>query len=342
MQTFTLQQSPTLKGKPESINDLERNRNCSRERPICRGGSPGNAEDSRDDVEVSGTLLAVSNRVEGGNVGKKLIVLALCLPLVAYGQGNTFEKVRYNGGSVATTVKPDDWGNKLSVTSEEIKLQLKDGQTVSVPPKQVTSISYGQEAHRRVGTAIGLAVFSLGIGALSALHKTKLHYIGVNYNDNGGKKQGLLLQGDKNNFRAIIVALQGVTGLPISVGDKDRNEIPAGITTQVAKSTDEPKDEQAAAKPATDTATASGTSTAQPSVTADEAEAIIALVSTPAGADVNVDDAFVGNAPATLKLKPGQHTIKITMAGYKDWSKQMTVLSGSQVSLTATMEKAGN
>jgi hypothetical protein len=286
---------------------------------------------------------------------KKLIAIVLCLPLsglplFAYGQGNTFDKVRYNGGSLQTSVKPDEWGNKLTVTSDEIDLALKDGQKVAILPSQVTSISYGQEAHRNVGTAIGLAVFSLGIGALSALHKTKLHYIGINYNDKDGKKQGLLLQGDKNNFRAIIVALQGVTGLPLSVGDKDRNEIPAGINTQVAKSIDEPKDGKASTTHGSDTTASNATpkdaSSSPPSgtqpdtVTALEAEALIALVSTPAGADVNVDDAFVGNAPASLKLKPGKHTIKVTMAGYKDWAREMTVLAGSQVSLTATMEKS--
>jgi hypothetical protein len=275
---------------------------------------------------------------------KKLIAVVLCLPLsslplFAYGQGNTFDKVRYNGGSVQTTVKPDEWGNKLTVTADEINLALKDGQKIAILPSQVTSISYGQEAHRNVGTAIGLAVFSLGIGALSALHKTKLHYIGINYNDKDGKKQGLLLQGDKNNFRAIIVALQGVTGLPVSVGDKDRNEIPAGISTQVAKTTDEPK-EAASSNAASKAAPAtSGSGTQTETVTTSEAEAIIALVSTPVGADVNVDDAFVGSAPATLKLKPGKHTIKVTMAGYKDWSRDMSVLAGSQVSLAATLEK---
>jgi hypothetical protein len=269
---------------------------------------------------------------------KKLLALMLCLPMLAYGQGNSFDKVRYNGGSVATTVKPDDWGNKLVVSSDTISLKLKDGQNIAIPPKQVTSISYGQEAHRRVGTAIGLAVFSLGIGALSALHKTKLHYIGINYNDKDGKKQGMLIQGDKTNFRAIIVALTGVTGLPISVGDKDRNEIPAGVTTQVTKSPDEPKEDKAAAKTAvskTDDSPAKDTT-----VTAAEAEAMIALVSTPVGADVNVDDAFVGNSPATLKLKPGKHTIKVVMAGYKDWSREITVMQGSQVNLTATLEKS--
>jgi len=78
----------------------------------------------------------------------------------------------------------------------------------------------------------------------------------------------------------------------------------------------------------------------QTSVTAAEVDAMIALVSTPAGADVAVDDAFVGNSPAKLKLKPGKHTIKVTMAGYKDWSREMTVMSGSEVNLAATLEKA--
>jgi hypothetical protein len=265
-----------------------------------------------------------------------LITLVICLPIAVSAQeGNVFNKVRYNGGSIATQVKPDEWDNKLTVASDAITLTLKDDQTISIPPKQVTSISYGQEAHRRVGTAIALAVFSLGIGALSALHKTKLHYIGINYDDKDGNKQGLLLQGDKSNYRAMIVALTGVTGVPVSVGDKERNEIPAGVATQTIR-TEEPKE----SKPAPATAAADPPASPTPTVTAAEAEAIIALVSTPAGADVNVDDAFVGNTPATLKLKPGKHTIKVSMTGYKDWSRDMNVLSGSQVSLNATMDKA--
>jgi PEGA domain-containing protein len=265
------------------------------------------------------------------------LCLCLCIPAAVYAQGNNFDKVRYNGGSISTKIKPDEWGNKLNVTSEAIILTLKDGQSVSIKPKDVTSLSYGQEAHRRVGTAIGLAVFSLGIGALSALHKTKLHYIGINFSDKDGKKQGVLLQGDKSNFRAILVALQGVTGVPISVGDKDRNEIPAGVNTQVAKSTDEPAKEPA--KPTTEGANETAAPGGTSNVSASEAEALIALVSTPEGAEVTVDDAFLGNAPAKLKLKPGKHTIKVTMAGYKDWSREMTVMSGSEVNLTATLEK---
>jgi hypothetical protein len=61
--------------------------------------------------------------------------------------------------------------------------------------------------------------------------------------------------------------------------------------------------------------------------------------STPAGADVAVDGAFVGNAPAALKLTPGKHTVAVTSSGFKEWSRDMTVLAASETNLNATLEK---
>jgi hypothetical protein len=52
-----------------------------------------------------------------------------------------------------------------------------------------------------------------------------------------------------------------------------------------------------------------------------------------------VDGDFVGNSPASLKLAPGKHTITIKMSGYKDWSREVTVQAGSEVQLTASLEK---
>ena len=39
-----------------------------------------------------------------------------------------------------------------------ITLALKDGKKLEISPKSVTSLSYGQEAHRRVGTMVALAI----------------------------------------------------------------------------------------------------------------------------------------------------------------------------------------
>jgi hypothetical protein len=257
---------------------------------------------------------------------RRFLALVVCSAVIVGAQGNSFDRVRYDGGSVATKVKPDDWGNRLTVTSDSINLALKDGQSIAISPKQVTGLSYGEEAHRRVGLAIGLAVFSLGIGALSALHKTKLHYIGITYLDVDGKKGGILLQGDKGNFRAILVALQGVTGVPVAVGEKDRDEIPVGIATQVSKETENGKER------ATSNVDSSNSS-------ATTLPATVSVSSSPDGADIFSDGAFVGNAPATLKLAPGKHTVKVSMAGYKEWSREITTQPGSELRLAAILEK---
>jgi len=267
---------------------------------------------------------------------RKTIALLVCASVFAYADGNTFNRVRYNGGSVSTTVKPDDWDNTLIVNSDAIVLKLKDEKSVSIPPKQVTSLSYGQEAHRRVGTAVGIGLVTLGAGALFALHKTKLHYIGVNYTDSTGSKQGILLQGDKSNFRAIIVALQGVTGAPVSVGEKDREEIPAGITVQAVA---QPSESAAASvTPSSAVAPAAGSASLIPASSTEAAESL-SLTSNPDGAEVYVDNDFIGNTPAVLKLKPGKHNIKVKMSGYKDWSRDLTAQPASEAHMTSTLEK---
>src|SRR5437764_15359988 len=141
------------------------------------------------------------------------VILAFTITAAAEG-GNTFTRVRYNGGSVASKVDAKDWGNKLTVTSDLITFQLKDGQKLEIPPKSVTGLSYGQEAHRRVGTMIVLAVLVAPLALFGLFHKTRLHYIGINYTTPDGKSGGLLLQGDKDNYRAMLVALQGVSNVP--------------------------------------------------------------------------------------------------------------------------------
>jgi hypothetical protein len=65
----------------------------------------------------------------------------------------------------------------------------------------------------------------------------------------------------------------------------------------------------------------------------------VAVASSPDGCDVSVDGAFVGSAPAILKLSPGKHTISVSQNGYQTWSKDLTVMSGSDVKLNATLTR---
>jgi hypothetical protein len=246
---------------------------------------------------------------------RQALIVVLCSALVAQAQGNTFKKVRYNGGTVSSKVNPKSWSNKLTVTSTMISLQLKDAK-LDIPPKDVTSLSYGQEAHRRVGTMVALAILISPVALFGLFSKTRLHYIGIQYSTPGVSNAGVLLQGDKDNYRAILVALQSATGVPVSVSEKDREFVPVGTTTAVVK------DEQSGTKSGTMTETGS-----------------VAVTSAPSDADVYADGALIGNCPATLKLTPGKHAIKVSKNGYKDWTREITVEGGSSVSLSANLER---
>ena len=254
----------------------------------------------------------------------KLLAVFLCVSVLAYAEGNTFTKVRYNGGSVPSRVDPKDWDNKLTVTPDAITLNFKDKQTVVIPPKSVTSLSYGQEAHRRVGTMVALAVLVAPVALFGLFHKTRLHYIGIQYNTPDGKNAGILLQGDKDNYRAILVALQGVTAVPVFVAEKDREFVPVGVTTSLTKDSGENRLE--------------GLGLTAPPAPA-EATGTVSVTTNPDGADVYVDGEFYGNSPATLKLRPGKHTVGVKMSGYKDWSRGISTESGSESHLTAALER---
>jgi len=87
--------------------------------------------------------------------------------------------VMYDGGSLPGLKT----GTKLRMYIETTQIRIMDGKTLvtTLVPSTVQEISYGQDVHRRVGAAIGLAVVSFGIGALMALTKSKKHFVGLTW-----------------------------------------------------------------------------------------------------------------------------------------------------------------
>lgn len=141
---------------------------------------------------------------------KRLIALLLCIlfPTSALAGDNGY-KIGYDGGSIQD-VKAGT-SVKLYIEGTNIRI-AKDGRELAlIPAASVTEISYGQDVHRRVGAAIGIGVFTLGVGALMALSKSKKHFVGLTWDD-GGKKGGFAFQADKNDYRGILAGLEGVTG----------------------------------------------------------------------------------------------------------------------------------
>src|SRR6185437_9712638 len=66
--------------------------------------------------------------------------------------------------------------------------------------------------------------------------------------------------------------------------------------------------------------------------------ATVSVLSEPVGADIYVDEKFVGNTPSVLHLAAGIHEIKIQAAGKKTWERQLDVLRDSKVTLDPALE----
>jgi hypothetical protein len=141
---------------------------------------------------------------------KQLIAILLCIifPISAFAGDNSY-RIAYDGGSIAGFKAGTDM--KLFLDGSKVRVLQGKTEVAVIPAAAITEISYGQDVHRRVGAAIGLAVFSLGLGALLALSKSKKHFIGLTWDDNG-VKGGFAFQADKNDYRGLLTGLEGVTG----------------------------------------------------------------------------------------------------------------------------------
>jgi predicted transcriptional regulator len=65
------------------------------------------------------------------------------------------------------------------------------------------------------------------------------------------------------------------------------------------------------------------------------------ISSCPAGADIEVDGAFVGNTPSSVLIPPGEHSIKMSKSGYGCWHRALTARRGV-ITVTARLLRTDN
>ena len=100
--------------------------------------------------------------------------------------------IHYAGGSLDSVKGGADL--KLFVNSKEIRITQGKKDALVLAVAKVTEVSYGQEVHRRVGTAVAVGIFNVGCRWHSAaLSKSKKHYIGLTWAD-GTNTGGMMFQ----------------------------------------------------------------------------------------------------------------------------------------------------
>jgi hypothetical protein len=67
----------------------------------------------------------------------------------------------------------------------------------------------------------------------------------------------------------------------------------------------------------------------------------IVVASSPSGADVYLDNRYLGVTPLTQTgIDAGTHSVMLTMGGYTDWTSSVQVAAGQTAQVTASMTPA--
>ena len=63
----------------------------------------------------------------------------------------------------------------------------------------------------------------------------------------------------------------------------------------------------------------------------------VSVLSTPTGADIEINGNFVGNTPSTIEVDPGRNEVKISKKGFATWSRTLAVKGGT-ITVNAELE----
>jgi hypothetical protein len=112
-------------------------------------------------------------------------------------------------------------------------------------------------------------------------------------------------------------------------------------TAPIAASTAVPNPEPSAEPSAAPLAPSSDASVAASPNAVPDAFASVQLSSDPTGAEITIDGNYAGNTPSLIKLKPGTHSIRMTMPGYAPWVRSIETAAGESRNFAAMLNKSG-
>lgn len=61
--------------------------------------------------------------------------------------------------------------------------------------------------------------------------------------------------------------------------------------------------------------------------------------STPSGAEITIDGKYVGSTPSEIEVSTGTHVVEFSLPGFTQWKRELTVLPGSELTVSAVLQK---
>ena len=148
-------------------------------------------------------------------------VLALLIAVEPLFAGLGSNKAMYVGGTT-TSISKGTQGIMSTDDASVLKFTVHKRIDWKLPYNEVTALSYGQHAGRRVGATVALGVTTLGIGALPVLFsKKRRHYLTIEYKDAEGNGQAAVFEIGKDAIRTTLSSLEVRTGKKVEYEDEE-------------------------------------------------------------------------------------------------------------------------
>jgi hypothetical protein len=138
------------------------------------------------------------------------------------------QSAKYIGGTAS--IPPEVLGQLNAADPQTLVFAwTKSGKTEAgdwrIAYSQVTGLSYGQHAGRRVGAATAVTAGTLGLGAPLMvpllLSKKRRHYLTIEFLDGNGKKQGAIFLVGKKAIGPLLDSLENRTGKQTQFEDEE-------------------------------------------------------------------------------------------------------------------------
>ena len=147
-----------------------------------------------------------------------VVAAILCTPGIA-AEHKSWSKIRYVGGTIPVKASPYDWNTTLTVSLKPDSIVIAiapaamftPGYTLRISPSQVTSLSSGPAAGRRVGEVSGAQLPKKPPALFGLLQDNS--FLGIVYQDDKGKPEAILL--DSRFSGRILSVLKTLTGKTI-------------------------------------------------------------------------------------------------------------------------------
>jgi len=155
------------------------------------------------------------------------VVLACVLLTESTGLCIDTRNAAYFGGTIATFNNvTDPIEGRLDTANPDAMVfaaiaKNSAGKSFSIPYSRILDLEYGQNAGRRVGTAVATTALFGPIGLLSLLSKKRKHYLTVEFKDESDRNQVAVIELGKNIVRSTLPIVETRSGKKVQYQNEE-------------------------------------------------------------------------------------------------------------------------